>query len=252
MTGRVALITGAASGIGQAAARRLAKDAEALVLCDRDVERLAPLAAEFGADRVLTAGFDVAEEAGWDRLEADIRSRFGRLDWVVANAGVAGGGPITELPFKEWRRILSVNLDGVFLTLRTGLRLMEKGGAAVVVASAAAVKAEPNVSAYGASKAGAVQLMKVAAKEAAPKGVRVNAVLPGGVETPIWNAIPGFADAVKAQGADAAFAAMASAGTPLGRFAKPSETAEMIAFLLSDAAATITGTALLADGGYTL
>lgn len=253
MANPVALITGAASGIGEATVRRLAKDAAGLVLCDLDAARLEPLVRELGAERVLTAGFDVADEAGWDRLERVARDRFGRLDWVVANAGVAGGGPIAELPFKEWRRILSANLDGVFLTLRAGLRLMEGGpGAMVVVASAAAVKAEPNVSAYGASKAGAVQLMKVAAKEGAPRRVRVNAILPGGVETPIWNAVPGFSDAVKAQGESAAFAALAGPGTPLGRFARPAETAEMIAFLLSDAAATITGTALLADGGYTL
>jgi NAD(P)-dependent dehydrogenase (short-subunit alcohol dehydrogenase family) len=253
MDDRVALITGAASGIGEATARRLAADAAGLVLCDRDADRLTPLAEELGTTRVLAAAFDVADEAAWDRLEAEARERFGKVDQVVANAGVAGAGPIADLAYAEWRRILSANLDGVFLTLRAGMRLIsEVGGAMVVVASAAALKAEPGVAAYGASKAGAVQLMKVAAKEGAPRRVRVNAVLPGGVETPIWRALPGFREAAQAQGEASAFAAMASASTPLGRFARPAEIAEMIAFLLSEEAATITGTALLADGGYTL
>jgi NAD(P)-dependent dehydrogenase (short-subunit alcohol dehydrogenase family) len=245
---RVALITGAASGLGEAVARRLAKERTRLVLCDRDKKRLQALARELGSRGAMAAWFDVADEKGWDRLEAEVRKRFGRLDWVVANAGVAGAGPITELRLAEWRRVLSVNLDGAFLTLRSGMRLMgEAGGAMVVVASAAAVKGEPRGAAYGASKAGAVQLMKVAAKEGAPRRVRVNAVLAGGAETPML----GLGEQAKTKGEKEAFAAMA-ASLPLGRFAAPHETAAMIAFLLSDAAGAITGAALLADGGYTL
>jgi NAD(P)-dependent dehydrogenase (short-subunit alcohol dehydrogenase family) len=122
----------------------------------------------------------------------------------------------------------------------------------VVVSSASALKAQPGVSAYGASKAALIQLARVAALEGAASGVRVNALLPGGVETPMWRELEAFRTLASGPGGEAeAFKAMA-AGAPLGRFARPEETAEMIAFLLSEKAATITGAALVADGGYSL
>jgi len=148
---------------------------------------------------------------------------------------------------------LSVNLDGAFLTLRAGMRLLRDGGAAVVVSSASAIKAEPGVGAYGASKAAVLQLARVAAKEGASRGVRVNAILPGGVETPIWRGMAFFDDLVAETGSEqAAFEKMAGFATPLGRYAKPEEIAGQIAFLLSDAARSITGAGLVVDGGYTL
>jgi NAD(P)-dependent dehydrogenase (short-subunit alcohol dehydrogenase family) len=177
---------------------------------------------------------------------------LGSIDHAVINAGVAGASPLDKLDFEEWRRILSVNLDGAFLTLRAALRAMRDGGSIVAVASAAGIKAEPGIAAYAASKAGLIQLAKVAAKEAAARRIRVNAIAPGGVETPIWYGVPMFADRVKQIGEDAAFSEMAAMATPLGRYAKPSEIAEQIAFLLSDQAATITGACLLSDGGYAL
>jgi NAD(P)-dependent dehydrogenase (short-subunit alcohol dehydrogenase family) len=148
---------------------------------------------------------------------------------------------------------MSVNLDGAFLTLRAGMRLLRDGGGGVVVSSASAVKAEPGVGAYSASKAALLQLAKVAAREGAPRGVRVNAILPGGVETPIWTEMPFFRDMVAESGSEAAaFAALAGMGTPLGRFARPEEIAGQIAFMLSPASGSMTGAALLVDGGYTL
>ena len=122
----------------------------------------------------------------------------------------------------------------------------------MTVASAAGLKPEPGVAAYGASKAGLIQLTKVAGKEAAGRRVRVNAIAPGGVETPVWDAVPMFADRAREIGRDAAFAELAAMATPLGRYAAAEEIAEQIAFLLSDQAATITGSVLLSDGGYTL
>lgn len=128
---------------------------------------------------------------------------------------------------------------------------MKDGGAIVVVASATGVKAEVGTAAYGASKAALLHLVKVAAKEAAPRRIRVNAIAPAGVETPVWDAVPMFADRVAAIGRGAAFAEIAG-GTPLGRFASANEVAAQIGWLLSDAAALITGATLPADGGYTL
>ncbi|MDK2768231.1 MAG: SDR family oxidoreductase [Sphingomonas sp.] len=243
--GRCALVTGAASGIGLAVAKLLAAEGAArLILVDRDATALAAVQVDAICDRVVG---DVADAAFWDGLDLT------GVDHAVVNAGVAGAGAITALDFAEWRRILSVNLDGAFLTLRAAMRAMGgRGGSIVLTASAAGIKAEPGVAAYGCSKAALLHLAKVAAKEGAADGIRVNAIAPAGVETPVWDAVPMFADRVAEIGRDAAFAELAAMGTPLGRYAKAEEVAEQIAFLLNDQAALITGTTLLADGGYTL
>ncbi len=243
-SGRSALITGAASGIGRATAELLAREGCArLILVDRDEVALRQLDVE--CDARLVVG-DVADPHLLDGAQ------LGDIDHAVINAGVAGAGLITELDFAEWRRILSVNLDGAFLSLKAGLRVIREGGSIVTVASAAGLKPEPGVAAYGASKAALIQLTKVAAKEVASRGVRVNAIAPGGVETPVWDAVPMFADRAREIGRNAAFAELAAMATPLGRYATTEEIAEQIAFLLSDVAATVTGSVLLSDGGYTL
>lgn len=241
---KTALITGAASGIGKAVAEHLASHGvERLILIDRDAAALDALTLDCPIDR---AAGDVSDEALWDRIDLT------NLDLAVVNAGVAGASPIVTHDYAEWRRILSVNLDGAFLTLRAVFGAIRDGGAIVTVASAAGLKPEPGVAAYGASKAALIHLTRVAAKEAAPRRVRVNAIAPAGVETPVWDAVPMFADRAAEVGRDAAFAEMAAMATPLGRYAKPEEIAEQIAFLLSDAAALITGSVLVIDGGYTL
>ncbi len=239
------LITGAASGIGLAVARLLAAEgAGRLILVDRDAAALG--AVDIGVETQRVVG-DVADERLWDGLD------LSGLDHAVVNAGIAGAGPIATLDFAEWRRILSVNLDGAFLTLRAAMRAMAgRGGSIVLTASAAGIKAEPGVAAYGCSKAALIHLAKVAAKEGAGDGIRVNAIAPAGVETPVWDAVPMFAERVAEIGRDAAFAELAAMATPLGRYAKAEEVAAQIAFLLSDQGALITGTTLLADGGYTL
>ena len=248
---QVALVTGAASGIGEAVAVQLAgAGVGRLVLVDRDGDGLARVAASIGGD-VLVRMQDVADEAAWAATEVAIRERHGQLDLAVVNAGVASGGPIADLDFAEWRRVLSINLDGAFLTFRAAMRLMTGGGSIVAVASVAGIKPEPGIAAYGASKAGLVQLAKVAAKEGVAAGIRVNAILPGGVETPVWRGVTFFQKLVAEHGSErAAFDAMAKFATPLGHYAAPAEIAELIAMML--AAPSMTGTALVVDGGYTL
>ena len=243
-SGATILITGAASGIGLATARWLAgAGAAKLVLVDVDAAALD--AVDLPCPVIRLAG-SVADEAFW--AAADLTG----LTHAVVNAGVAGAGAIADLSFAEWRRIMAVNLDGAFLTLRAALRAIGNGGAIVAVASAAGIKAEAGVAAYGASKAALIHLVKVAAKEAAARGIRVNAIAPAGVETPVWDAVPMFAERAAAIGRDAAFAELAQLATPLGRYAKADEIAAQIGWLLSDAAALITGTTLVSDGGYTL
>ena len=241
----VTLVTGAASGIGLATATLLADTAERLILVDRDADALARVALPCTVD--LLPG-DVADEEFWESAAPYL----GGLTHAVVNAGVAGAGAIAELDFAEWRRILSVNLDGAFLTLRAAMRAIDGAGAIVAVASAAGIKAEPGIAAYAASKAGLIQLVRVAAKEGAARRLRVNAIAPAGVETPVWDAVPMFATRAAEIGRDAAFAELAAMGTPLGRYARPEETARQVAFLLSDDAALMTGSVLVSDGGYTL
>ena len=246
--GKRALVTGAASGIGAACIQRLVRaGADRFVLVDREPLDSAALAL---AGDCTTFRGDVADPALWDEVEASA----GPLDWAVLNAGVAAGGPITETGFDEWRRVLGTNLDGAFLSLRSAMRLASDGASIVLTASISGVKAEPGTAAYGASKAGVIQLAKVAAKEGAARGIRVNAIAPGGVDTPIWDQTPFFRELVVQHGGDraAALAAMARMATPLGRYATSEEIAGQIVFLLSDEAATITGAVLVSDGGYSL
>jgi NAD(P)-dependent dehydrogenase (short-subunit alcohol dehydrogenase family) len=241
---KTVLVTGAASGIGRATAELIAReDAQGLVLVDLDAGALNGLDFDCRAQRLKG---DVSDEAFW--ASADL----GELDHAVINAGIAVAGPIEDLSFSDWRRVLSVNLDGAFLTLRAALRAMRDGGSIVLVASVAGIKAEPGIAAYAASKAAVIQLGRVAAKEAAARNIRVNVIAPGGVETAIWDQVPMFADRAKQVGRDAAFAEMAAMATPLKRYAKAEEIAGQIAFLLSDACKTVTGTVFVSDGGYTL
>ena len=242
------LITGAASGIGCAVAELFAAKGFELVLVDRS--DLADVAAH--RDKVERLRGNVADEEFWLAAE----DRLTGLTHAVVNAGVSSGGPIDTLEYAEWRRVMSVNLDGAFLTLREAMRAMKNSSgprAIVVTGSVSGIKAEPGVAAYGASKAAVLQLTRVAAKEAAADGIRVNAIAPGGVDTPIWDDMPFFQQLVASEGGrEAAITAMARMATPIGRYATAGEIAGQIAFLLSEDAATITGAVLTSDGGYSL
>lgn len=247
-SGRSALITGAASGIGAAMAHWLdAHGIARLVLVDLDAAGLSRL--KLGCEAELLSG-DVSDPDVWKGFAS--RPAF---DHVVVNAGIADAFPIAGATYARWRKVMGVNLDGAFLTLSATLGAMAaaRRGSVVVTASAAGIKPEPGNAVYAASKAAVIQLARVAAKELAASGVRVNAIAPGGVDTPIWDGMPFFTGMTKEAGSrEAAIDTMAKMATPLGRYASASEIAGQIGFLLSDMAATITGTVLTSDGGYTL
>ncbi len=249
LSGKVALVTGAASGIGAAAARRLARDGASVLLTDRD------LAGEEVAARIVAdggqAGFrlhDVTSHPDWAAAVEHAVSDFGRLDILVNNAGISGGRhELMDHSYDAWRQILSVNLDGVFLGLRhAGPRIAAAGGGSVINISSILGKVGlGGAAAYCASKGGVTLLTKAAALEWAPLGIRVNSVHPGFIDTPlVSNAL-----AEREDGNEMRVALMAA--HPVGRFGLPREIGDAIAFLASDEASFITGAELVVDGGYT-
>lgn len=211
-SGKHALVTGAASGIGAATARRLAADGvDTLHLVDPDGDGLDALDLACTVHRHVA---DVSDEAFWNEFDAAEH----RLDLALANAGIGSGGQIADLELAEWRKVMAVNLDGAFLTLRSALRAMKLrgGGSAVITASITGVKPVPGIGPYGVSKAGAAHLARIAAAENAAHGIRVNAIAPGGVDTAIWESSPDFRKSAAEQGREATIAAM-GAMSPRGR-----------------------------------
>lgn len=248
--GRTALITGAASGIGLATAQWLdTRGIARIIAVDIDADSLDAMDLSCEVHRV--AG-DVADPDLWDALQGDL----GHLHHALVNAGIADGCALAEQSFHGWRKMLSINLDGAFLALRASLRAMtanRTGRSIVLTGSVAGVKPLPGTSAYGSSKAAVTHLARIAAAEHAKDGIRINAVAPGRVDTPIWTKTADFKRLESELGSrEAALARLAEETTPLGRFATAEEMAGQIGFLLSDAAWNITGAVLVSDGGYSL
>jgi NAD(P)-dependent dehydrogenase (short-subunit alcohol dehydrogenase family) len=251
--GRAALVTGAASGIGRAAALRLAAEGAAVLCADVNEEGAASTAAEAGP-AAQAARLDVTVEADWEAAVRRVEEVAGRLDLLVNSAGVSAGAPLPEMALSDWRRVLAINLDGAFLGTKHAIRAMRKDGGSVIhIASASGIRAAPGAAAYSVSKAGLGMLVKAAAKECrdAAIGVRVNAICPGGVKTPMWSTMPFFRELVERLGSEeAAYDSMSSG--PGDRFAEPEDVVSAILFLASDEARFITGVELLVDGGYVL
>jgi NAD(P)-dependent dehydrogenase (short-subunit alcohol dehydrogenase family) len=248
--GKVALVTGAAMGIGAETARRLAREGAAVMLTDIADEAADAVVREIRAEGG-TARYhhhDVSDEAGWETVVAATREAFGALHILVNNAGIAGGPfPLMTHSLEDWRRVLSVNLDGVFLGLRhAGPLIAASGGGSIINLSSILGKVGlPEAAAYCASKGGVLLLTKSAALEWAPLNIRVNTVHPGFIDTPmVANSVMLGPDGNEKK-------AMLVAAHALGRFGIPREIADAILFLASDESSFMTGAELVVDGGYT-
>jgi NAD(P)-dependent dehydrogenase (short-subunit alcohol dehydrogenase family) len=237
LRGRVAVVTGGANGIGRACAELLAAAGARVAVLDREAAVDLPANCEAHA-------LDVTEEEAVDAALADVAARHGRLDVLVASAGVAIRRPAVELPLADWQAVVDVNLTGTFLCARSAARHMIAGGGGSIVAIASVLGVVgggiyPNVS-YQASKGGVVNLARALALEWAPHGVRVNAVAPTYVDTRFVAALTSDPQTLRA----------IEERTPLGRLARPDEIADAVLFLAGPGAAMITGHVLAVDGGY--
>jgi NAD(P)-dependent dehydrogenase (short-subunit alcohol dehydrogenase family) len=241
-TQKVALVTGAARGIGLAAAKRFLADGWRVALIDIDGDNLDRACAALAApDAALALHCDVADPDGVARAFAATAKRFGRLDALVNNAGIAVFKPLLETTLEDWRRTLDVNLTGAFLCVQAAAPLMREagGGAIVNITSISGHRASTLRVAYGTSKAALAHLTKQQAAELASLGIRVNAVAPGPVDTAMAKAV--HTPAIRADYHDA---------IPLNRYGLESELAEVIFFLCSERASYITGQVLSVDGGF--
>jgi NAD(P)-dependent dehydrogenase (short-subunit alcohol dehydrogenase family) len=254
--GKVALLTGAGSGIGKATAILLANEGAVVLVAD-----ISTIAAQAVVDEIVAMGeraealpLDVSSEANWCQAIEQALKNHQRLDVLVNNAGISFAKPIDEMTLDEWRKVMKVNLDGVFLGTKYAIAAMKKGGGGSIinVASVSGIKPSATASAYCASKAAIRMFSKTAAIECADAktGIRVNLVTPGGVKTPMWEKMEFFQGIVaQAGGTDQAFAAMEGEAASQ-KFFTAEEVASTIFYLASDESSHLTGTEVVLDRGH--
>lgn len=254
VSGKVAIVTGGASGIGEACAVTLAREGASVLITDID-----DTLGKGVVDRITKAGgkahylrHDVRDEAGWPGIVADAEKRYGRLDIMVANAGIGIMSPIATMTLADWQRQQAINLDGVFLSIKHSIPAMKRvgGGSIVLMSSVAGLRGAPGLAAYSATKGGVRLLAKSVALEHAADNIRCNSVHPGIIATPIWEKIPTGAEGNR-RNAPIDPRERAAATVPLPRVGEAQDIANGVLFLCTDAGNYITGQELVIDGGMT-
>ncbi len=252
---KVALVTGAGSGIGRATAILLGKEGATVVVADIDFTTARNVAQEItsAGGKAEAAKLDVAHEVAWNEIVDELVASHKRLDILVNNAGISISKPVAQSSLDDWRKVLSVNLDGVFLGTKHAIEAMSNGGSIVNVASVSGITPSAGAAAYCASKAAVRMFSKTVAIECAnaKTGIRVNVVTPGGVKTPMWEKEKFFKELVDEHGGtEQAFAVMFG-DTPSHEFFSPEEVAATILYLASDDSLHLTGTEIVLDRGHT-
>ncbi len=242
LNNKIAVVTGGSSGIGLAAAQRFIADGAEVVITGRDQGTLDAAIVELG-DRATAIRSDVANLKDLDRLFAQVREQFGRIDVLFANAGIAPFVPLEAVTEEHFDVLFNINVRGLFFTVQKALPLLSEGASVILNASVVAQSGLPNTSIYSATKAAVRSLGRTLAAELSPRGIRVNVVSPGLIETPLVGKLGLSQDEVDA------FGEQVVQRTPLGRLGRPQEIAATVAFLASDDASYFTGADLVADGG---
>lgn len=249
LEGSVAIVTGGGSGLGRAITLRYASEGARVIAADINLagaEETARLAREQGASegQVTARALDVTNEQACADLVAEVTRDYGKLDVMVANAGIGTWGPLVSLSLADWQRVVDVNLTGVFLCAKHAFAAMrEAGGVIIATASVAGMEGTPNLGAYGPTKAAVIQLVKTLALEGARYNIRANALCP------VWTTTP-MVDALVAGNPERGMENLRRM-VPLGRLGKPEDVAAAATYLASADAAFITGVALPVDGGHT-
>ena len=237
---KVVIVTGGASGIGEASVHAFAREGAKVVIADF-ADHGQALADELGADKALFIKIDVTDSEAVQAMITQTVAQFGRLDVMFANAGIAADGPIDELEESAWQRTIDINLGGVYLCDKYAIQQFLKQGGGVIVncGSIHSHVGKRGVTAYAAAKGGVKLLTQTLGIEYGAKGIRVNAVCPGYIDTPLLSHIP---DDAKEK---------LVALHPMGRLGRAEEVANAVLFLASDEASFVTGSSLMVDGGYT-
>lgn len=251
LAGKVAVVTGAGSGIGRAAADLFAREGAAVAVVDLNAQAAKQTAQQIteAGSRALAIAADVADAAEVDQAFGQITSEFGRVDVLYNNAGVNSSGSVIDATEEDWDRCFAVNAKGTFLCSRAAARSMVSAGGGSIVnqGSVAAVVGIANFASYCASKGAVVALTRSMSVDLAPRGVRVNVICPGTVYTPLMEPML----RVRGQGDLAAGLALTTAKYPIGRLGTPQEIAAVALFLASDDSSFLTGSVVTADGGMT-